>query len=129
MIKLNTILTTSIEVMGINILPRCVSIRISPGSFPNQLSNQGARCKIAPVASKTAPTIINQRAICSIMLKKRQTHIVSSIVAMCHFMVLKKNLVVGVNGFKNRNLKDKIAAHTSMLLKYPRQCLCCIDKF
>lgn len=63
MIKLTTMLTISMEVMGINSLPRSVSIRISPGNFPNQFSNQGAKCNVAPIMSNVAPAIINQRAI------------------------------------------------------------------
>lgn len=67
---LKTILTISMEVMGMNSLPRWVSIRISPGSFPNQFSNQGARYKTIPIASRIAPAIIIHRAMGSIFLNK-----------------------------------------------------------
>lgn len=70
---LNTILTISIEVTGKNTLLCRVSIRISPGSFPNQLSNQGAKYSTTPIASITTPAITNQRAICSIRPVRRSS--------------------------------------------------------
>ena len=52
------------DVMGINILLRSVSIRISPGNLPNQLKSQGAKCNIAPIAININPAVISQRGIC-----------------------------------------------------------------
>jgi len=57
-------LTTNMDVMGINILLRSVSIRISPGNLPNQLKSQGAKCNIAPIAININPAVISQRGIC-----------------------------------------------------------------
>mgnify|MGYP001819478126 FL=1 len=59
-------LTIIIDVMGIKILLRPLSIRISPGSLPNQFSNQGANWKISPKARITEPAMMNQRAISSL---------------------------------------------------------------
>ncbi len=59
-------LTMIIEVMGMKILLRPLSIRISPGSLPNQFSNQGANCKISPKARIIEPAMSNQRAISSL---------------------------------------------------------------
>ena len=54
-----SILITIIEVMGIKTLVRSDWIRISPGSFPNQVSVQGAKCRRAPKPIRTNPAMIN----------------------------------------------------------------------
>ncbi len=51
------------EVMGMNTLLRSVSIRISPGSLPNQFISQGAKCNITPMTISIIPAVIIQRAI------------------------------------------------------------------
>jgi len=56
-------LVSNIDVKGIKILLPSLSIRMSPGSFPNQLRIPGAKCRITPVANKIIPAIINQRLI------------------------------------------------------------------
>lgn len=53
-----TMLTMIMEVMGINILLRLVSILISPGSFPNQFINQGAKYIMIPMMVIAIPAII-----------------------------------------------------------------------
>jgi hypothetical protein len=57
-ISVSRTLTIIMEVMGINIFTRSDSMRISPGSLPNQLSSHGANCHIAPAISNSAPVII-----------------------------------------------------------------------
>jgi len=51
------------DVIGMNIFARSVSICISPGSFPNQFNSHGANCNTAPIASNIAPSIIIHLAI------------------------------------------------------------------
>ena len=53
-----TILTRSMEVMGMNILLRLVSILISPGSLPNQFISQGAKYITIPIIVIAIPAII-----------------------------------------------------------------------
>jgi len=59
-------LTMIIDVMGMKILLRPLSIRISPGSLPNQFSNQGANWKISPKTRSIEPAMMSQRAISSL---------------------------------------------------------------
>ena len=61
-------LTMIIDVMGMNILLRPLSIRISPGSLPNQFSNQGANWKISPKARMIEPTMMSQRVISGLII-------------------------------------------------------------
>gem|GEM_PF-3132574 len=56
-------LISNIDVTGINILLPSLSIRMSPGSFPNQLKIPGAKCRITPVINNKIPVNINQRLI------------------------------------------------------------------
>ena len=55
---LKIILIIIIEVSGIKIRLRSFSIRISPGSRPNQFSSHGAKCSMAPVKNIMAPVSI-----------------------------------------------------------------------
>ena len=57
------ILISTMEVIGINTLLCSLSIRISPGSLPNQRKTPGAKYRISPTITKIIPAIINQRAI------------------------------------------------------------------
>ena len=52
-----------------NITPRSVSIRISPGKRPNQLKAQGANCSITPATSNTAPAIMIHFAMFSLLVR------------------------------------------------------------
>jgi hypothetical protein len=54
------------DVMGMNTIPRSVSMRISPGKRPNQLKAQGANWSIAPTTSSTAPAIMIHFAMFSV---------------------------------------------------------------
>ena len=56
-------LIITMDVIGMKILARTVSIRKSPGNFPNQFNNHGANCKIVPMTSNIAPSIIIHLAI------------------------------------------------------------------
>ncbi len=56
-----TMLSNSMDVMGMIILRRSVSIRISPGNLPNQLISQGAICSMVPIMINTNPAAISQR--------------------------------------------------------------------
>jgi hypothetical protein len=56
-------LISSMDVMGINMVVRSLTIRISPGSLPNQLKNQGAKCNIVPMTININPAVIIQRPI------------------------------------------------------------------
>jgi len=56
------------EVMGIKILVRSVSTRISPGSFPNQFISQGAKCSINPITINMMPAVMINRAIVAFIL-------------------------------------------------------------
>jgi hypothetical protein len=58
MSSVKTTLMITMDVMGINTIPRSVSMRISPGKRPNQLKAQGANCSIAPMTSSRAPAIM-----------------------------------------------------------------------
>ena len=62
----NITLMITIDVMGINTIPRSVSMRISPGKRPNQLKAEGANCSIAPTTSSTAPAIMIYFAMFSV---------------------------------------------------------------
>ena len=55
--------TNSMEVMGINMVVRSLTIRMSPGSLPNQLKSQGAKCSIVPMTININPAAIIQRPI------------------------------------------------------------------
>jgi len=69
MIIVRTILTIIIDVIGIKTLLFSFSIRISPGSFPNQLISADAKYRISPIAINIIPPTINQRAITVFFLK------------------------------------------------------------
>ena len=66
MSTVSRMLSTTIDVMGIKILLRSVSILISPGNLPNQLISQGAKCRAVPMATNTSPAVIIQRPIISL---------------------------------------------------------------
>ena len=51
------------EVIGTKTFIDSVSTRMSPGSFPNQPTSQGANCKAAPMTKSVAPSMINHFAI------------------------------------------------------------------
>jgi hypothetical protein len=55
--------------MGMNTIPRSVSMRISPGKRPNQLKAQGANCSIAPTTSSAAPAIMIHFAMFSVPVR------------------------------------------------------------
>ena len=52
-----------IDVTGIYILVLSVSIRISPGSLPNQFSPPGMKCSSNPAATSNIPAIISHLAM------------------------------------------------------------------
>jgi len=56
-------LTGSMDVMGINMVVRSLTMRMSPGSLPNQLKSQGAKCSIVPITININPAAIIQRPI------------------------------------------------------------------
>jgi hypothetical protein len=56
----------TMDVMGMNTIPRSVSMRTSPGKRPNQLKAQGANCSIAPMTSNMAPEIMIHFAMFSL---------------------------------------------------------------
>ncbi len=60
-------LMITMDVRGMNTIPRSVSMRISPGKRPNQLKVQGANCSIAPVTSRTAPATMIHFAMFSVL--------------------------------------------------------------
>jgi len=59
----NTILTITIDVMGINTRLPSERILMSPGSFPNQFKKLGAKWRIAPKTINMMPATTNQRAM------------------------------------------------------------------
>ena len=56
-------LTNSMDVMGMKMVIRSLTKRMSPGSLPNQLKSQGAKCRIAPMTININPAAIIQRPI------------------------------------------------------------------
>ena len=56
-------LISSMDVMGINMVVRSFAIRMSPGTLPNQLRRQGAKCSIIPIIININPAAMNQRPI------------------------------------------------------------------
>ena len=56
-------LISSMDVMGINMVVRSLTIRMSPGSLPNQLKSQGAKCSIIPITININPAAMIQRPI------------------------------------------------------------------
>lgn len=61
---------TSMVVIGMNILVLPDSIRISPGSLPNQLKAPGAKCKTSPAAIKIIPAMMSHLDIYQSILCK-----------------------------------------------------------
>jgi len=62
------------EVIGKKIFRFSLSIKISPGSFPNQLSNQGVNFKSNPIIIRIIPIVISVLLIIYILLKKAQSY-------------------------------------------------------
>jgi len=48
-----------------NIFVRSVSMRMSPGSLPNQFISHGAKCNIAPMMTSISPAFMSQRPMIS----------------------------------------------------------------
>ena len=67
--SVKTTLIITMDVMGMNTIPRSVSMRKSPGKRPNQLKAQGANCSIAPTTSSTAPAIMIHFAMLSVPVR------------------------------------------------------------
>lgn len=57
----STTLTRIMEVMGMKTRVRPEVTRMSPGSFPNQVTSQGAAWSTAPITIKTTPAMISHR--------------------------------------------------------------------